>query len=125
MPTFSHSGDSGRTGDIFERTGVQSHDLDDTLVRSVANAMRQHVLLIIAITVLVTTMAGAFAMSRAPHYTSSARVLVRPLPGNALSSDSIASSQQITVAMETEAGLVNSPAVTKLVAKRLNQTVNP
>lgn len=65
----------------------------------------------VATLVVVWLLAGAFVGSHHPTYTSTTTVFLRAVSGNALSASSAASSQQLTVAMETEARLVQSPAV--------------
>jgi Mrp family chromosome partitioning ATPase/capsular polysaccharide biosynthesis protein len=102
---------------------VNNHQTDVTLVQSVTTAIRRHLVFVVASTLVITGGAAAFTLRHPARYASSASVLIRPLPGNALSAGSVASSQQIMVAMETEAGIVNSPAVTGIVSKRLQQDV--
>lgn len=96
---------------------------DDVQPHIVADALRRHWLIIVVVMLLLTGAATAFALIRTQEYTASAKVLVRPVPGNALAPDSATSTQQVTVAMETEAGLVNSPGVTALVSKDLGTEI--
>ncbi|GAB3858923.1 hypothetical protein GCM10028801_19540 [Nocardioides maradonensis] len=71
------------------------------------------------VTVLVGAwlLAGAFLSVHPPMYTSATTVFLMPVSGNALSPSSATSSQQLIVAMETEARLVQSPAVAALAAR--------
>lgn len=63
--------------------------------------------------------AGGYAAghSLAPTYTATTEVLLNPTVGNALSPDSIKSGPQITIAMNTEAALITSPALLDTAAK--------
>jgi capsular polysaccharide biosynthesis protein len=102
---------------------VDSLTHDEVRPHIVSDALRRRWPLVVALTLLVTAAFAALALSRAPSYSSSAKVLLRPLSGNALSPDSSRNAQQVTVAMETEAGLVNSPEVAALVSTKLRTTV--
>lgn len=96
---------------------------DEVRPHIVSDALRRRWPLVVVLTLLVTAAFAALAQSRAPSYSSSAKVLLRPLSGNALSPDSSRNAQAVTVAMETEAGLVNSPEVAALVSRTLHTTV--
>ncbi len=85
----------------------------------VADALRRHAVLIVAVVVALTAAVAALAYTRAPSYESSAKIVLRPLTGNALSDSSATNGQQVVVAMETEAGLVTSPSVTERVNDQL------
>ena len=89
------------------------------------DAIRRRWLPIVLVTLILATLAGVYAAHRPVTYTSTAKVLLRPSPGNALSVDSITTSQQITVAMTTEAALVTSPEVIDLVNKALHSKLSP
>ena len=97
---------------------------DDVRLHIVADAMRRRLALVLVVAFVVTAAVGTYALRIAPQYTSSAKLLLRPIPGNALSPDSAKNGQQMTVAMETEAGLVNSPGVAELVGKELKSVVS-
>lgn len=75
--------------------------------RAVRTRWRDVVIIAGVITLLGLVYAGLGARS----YTATAQVLVDPLQGNAYSSDSLASAQQVTVGLTTEANLVGSPQV--------------
>jgi len=77
---------------------------------SLWRAIRQHAVLILASTLIFTAVAGLFALRRAPTYTATASVLLRPLAGTGLSPELMGTLQQIT-GMTTEAALVNSTPV--------------
>jgi capsular polysaccharide biosynthesis protein/cellulose biosynthesis protein BcsQ len=98
---------------------------DDVRARVVTGALKRHWRLLAAITVLSALGAAGLAHSRGPSYTSAATVLIRPLPGNALSTSTATSNQSTTVAMETEANLVTSLAVTERVNTALKTDVAP
>lgn len=89
----------------------------------VRNALR-HQWPVILVAVLVMAAAGAFVgRGLGAAYNSTSSVLLKATIGNVLSPDSSKSSQQITVAMTTEAELVTSPQVTDLVNKKLGTTI--
>ncbi|KRF13761.1 hypothetical protein ASG90_13045 [Nocardioides sp. Soil797] len=66
-----------------------------------------------------------FSTGGGTTYSSTAAVLLRPIPGNALSPEIGSSSQQSTVALETEAELVNSPSVLDMVNRDLGTDLAP
>ena len=82
-------------------------------------SLRRHVGLILLVTLLVTAVAGAFALTRSVTYTATSSVLLHPAPGNAFSSSATASSQQMTIALTTEAALVDSEPVLELAEESL------
>lgn len=85
----------------------------------VGDALRRYAALIVAVG-LVLGAAGYFLASKQPKvFTGQAKVLIRATTGNSLSPDSATSGQRVTVAMVTEAALVDSPAVADGVAKSL------
>ncbi|HEY6932725.1 MAG TPA: hypothetical protein VI452_04950 [Marmoricola sp.] len=86
-------------------------------VHLLRDAMRRRWLIVLSSTVLVGLAVVALALHSAPQYVSSASVFLQPIPGNALSPDATVNGQQVTVAMETEAGLVDSPEVVSRVAR--------
>lgn len=96
---------------------------DEVQLRVIRDALRHRWPVIAAIVLVVTAAAGVLAFRMSPSYTAQATVLLRPLPGNALDSDSTASSQQIEIAMETEAGLASSPEVAGLVGRPISDRV--
>lgn len=79
---------------------------------------------IVVSTLAVAAAVGAYVFGLAPSFTSTAKVLLRPITGNALSIDTSRNGPQMTVAMETEAGLVSSPGVAELVSKSVGETVS-
>lgn len=85
----------------------------------VRDALRRRWLLVVASAVVVATMVGGLAMHATPKYVASATVFLQPITGNALSPDATVNGQQVTVAMETEAGLVDSPEVVRRVSATL------
>lgn len=101
---------------------IPASEVNANLVR---NALR-HKWPVIVVSVLLLTALGLFAgRSMAAAYTSTTSVLLKASTGNVLSVDSAKSSQQITVAMTTEAELVTSPQVTDLVNAKLGTTIPP
>lgn len=97
---------------------------NDVQLHVVADALRRRFALILAVAVVLTGSVGAYVLTRSPDYMATAKVLVRPVPGNALS-PTISNGQQVTIAMMTEAGLVDSPGVAELVNKKLGSTSSP
>lgn len=91
--------------------------------RLIGDAIRRRWPLIIA--AVVVAVAGMFAATynRSAEYVATSKVLLSPLPGNSLSPDSVSSGQQITIAMQTEAGMVAAPAVNSLVAAGKNPSL--
>ena len=105
-------------------TSLEPVARQDTYLRLLASAVRRHLVLVIAVTLLAVAAAGAYAHHKPPKYTATSTVLPRPAIGNPLSPSIIAASgTQLTVAMETEAGLVDTPAVAALASKSLGRTV--
>ncbi len=98
---------------------MESLPRDDVRLHLVADALRRQLVLILVITIAVAGAIAAYALTRPKAYVATARVLVRPLPGNPLGPNVAANGQQLTVAMETEAGIVSSPGVTQLVSDKL------
>src|SRR3954452_22815978 len=70
-------------------------------------AVRRHVLLIVTVTVGVAVVVGAFTLRQSHGYTATSRVVLKPLVGAGLGPGDVASSTQINVAMQTEAGIVS------------------
>ncbi|CCH79225.1 putative Lipopolysaccharide biosynthesis protein [Nostocoides japonicum T1-X7] len=88
----------------------------------IVHALRRRAVLIITIAMLVAGCGAAYTLMRSPSYTSSTAVLLNPAPGNPLAPGPT-SAQQVTIAMQTEASMVTSPAVTKLVDENLHTGV--
>jgi len=95
-------------------------DLDRTHL--VADAVRRWFAIIVAAAIVFGGLGAYFESHRAVHYTSTARVVLQPAVGNPFA-PSTSSTQQVTIAMQTEAGSVSSPAVTKLVNSELHTSL--
>jgi Mrp family chromosome partitioning ATPase/capsular polysaccharide biosynthesis protein len=91
----------------------------------VSDALRNRLLSIIGITLVTVALAALLAWKWPDSYTSSVDVMLTPSVGNALGPDSSRSGDQINVAMQTEAGLISSSPVAKLVGKAVGSTVEP
>lgn len=63
---------------------------------------------------------AAWFQERPATWSSTSTVLLRPTPGNAWSPEMLVSSQQSTIALATEASLVNSPPVIDAVNGKLD-----
>ncbi|MGI8576925.1 MAG: Wzz/FepE/Etk N-terminal domain-containing protein [Nocardioidaceae bacterium] len=97
---------------------------DDGRALSVTSAVRRHIVWIIVITVVAGLAAIGYAHSAKHPYTATAMLLPNPAIGNPLAPDTSASNgTQLTVAMQTEAGLVDTPAVSALASKSLGKPV--
>ena len=97
---------------------------DDVRLHIVTDALRRRFALIIVVAVAITGVVAGATLIRHRQYAASAEVLLRPISGNPLSPTSTANGQQVTVAMETEAGLVTSPGVVDLVNKKLGTSLD-
>ena len=80
--------------------------------------LRRWAALVLAFAVLGAGAGAVYAASLAESYSSSARILIRPSVGNPFSPDTGSSSQQATIAVATEAALVDSAAVLALASDR-------
>lgn len=98
---------------------------EEVRLRITTRAIRHQAWLVVVVVLVLTAAVGAYSFTRTPSYESRAKVVLRPITGNAFSEESSRNSQQVTVAMETEAGLVSSPAVTDLVSGKLGYLVPP
>jgi succinoglycan biosynthesis transport protein ExoP len=97
---------------------------EDVRLHVVAHALRRRYLLIAVVTLAIAGLAFGAAQQLKPTYTATATVLVRPVPGTPLSpNDATSSGAQLTVAMQTEAGLVNIPAVAALASANAHTTL--
>jgi Mrp family chromosome partitioning ATPase len=96
---------------------------DEVRLHLVRDAISRHWLSILGITLLMTALGVAYTHAGTTSYTAYSRVLIRPIPGNALSDDVTSSTGQVTVAMETEASLISSPEVTELANDKLGKDV--
>lgn len=85
----------------------------------VADAVRRHVLLILACLVVLAAAAAGLGVAMGDSFTSSTKVLIRPTLGNSLSPDTGDSGQQVTIAMQTEALVAQSSGVAKLANAKL------
>lgn len=96
-------------------------------VRSLPRArslIRYHLGVILASVVLTLGLATLYVANLPSTYTASAVILLSPAPGNPLTAESASSSGlQMTVALETEAQLVKTPAVFDLVSRELGRSV--
>lgn len=99
---------------------TESLPRDDARTHVITHALRRFGRRIVLVAVLAGAVVGAYAYLGPHTYKATATVLIRPLTGNALSTQTSASSQSSTVAMETEASLVTSIAVTDRVNDALD-----
>jgi Mrp family chromosome partitioning ATPase len=82
------------------------------------------VLLLLVMLVIGAAAGVAYTGSQGTSYTARSAILIKPLPGNPLSPDTATSNgAQLTVAMATESGLVDIPAVTTKLSTQLGRTV--
>lgn len=99
------------------RAPADGHQPDGPL-----STLRRRWLVVVAMILLAVGLAGAGMTVRHPAYTSTSSVFLSAVPGNALSTQAISNSQQLTVAMQTEASLVRSPGVMTLAAGLLGKS---
>lgn len=92
-----------------------------TPVTFVANALRRHLVLLVVMTLAGAAAGVAVAMRQGLHYTASASILLNPLQGNPFAPDG--RGDQL-VNLETEAQLVRTEGVTKLVKRELRLDVS-
>lgn len=104
-------------GDVVE-PGASTRGLPSLLT-----ALRHHVLALLAVTATVFGLGFAYVASSTPMYTASAVLLLSPAPGNPLTVEETSSSARLTVAMETEAGIVTTPAIADLASEALGRAV--
>lgn len=99
-------------------TGAQSRSVPPLLT-----AIRHHLLALMSVVVLLVGLALAFVATATPMYTASSVLLLSPAPGNPLTPDETASAARLTVAMETESGLVTTPTVAELSSEAMGRAV--
>lgn len=96
----------------------------DSYLGFLSRAVRRHLLLVAVVVLVGVALSGAYVAVTPVRYAATANLLPRPLLGNPLGPDISASSgTQLTVAMQTEAGLVDIPAVGALATQSLGITV--
>jgi polysaccharide biosynthesis transport protein len=98
---------------------------EDVRPRLLGDALRRYWALLLICAVGLGIAASLFAGTRPTTYVASARVLLRPTIGNPLGPDNASSGQQVTIAMQTEATLVDSDAVAALSNAKLSQHWTP
>lgn len=87
-------------------------------------AVRHHPVLVVLVVALALGAAGLLSMTGSKTYTATAVVMLSPLEGSPLSTDSVGgSSNLMTVAMETEAQMVETPAVAANVTEVVGRTL--
>jgi Mrp family chromosome partitioning ATPase/capsular polysaccharide biosynthesis protein len=91
----------------------------------VRDAIRRRWLLVVVMALLFAGAGFALSSTRTTEYTAASRINLRAIPGNPLAAEFTASSQQIDIAMQTEAQLVTSPTVVDLVNQRLGTELEP
>jgi capsular polysaccharide biosynthesis protein/Mrp family chromosome partitioning ATPase len=102
---------------------VESSSSNDVSLHLVAGAVRRGWAVILVMALVLGGGAAWFLTRQAAEYTSTASVLLRPVPGNALSPN-LSNGQQVIIAIQTESALVKSPGVAKLVSNTVGHTVN-
>ena len=102
-----------------------SQVIGDERPQLLSQSLRRYAVVVFILALLGGAAAAAFAASRPEVYSSSSRILLRPSAGNPYSLETGPSGQQVTIAMTTEAALVNSDPVLKLVNGKLTQDLAP
>ncbi|USQ80451.1 hypothetical protein NF556_01945 [Ornithinimicrobium faecis] len=90
---------------------------------SVMTAVRHHVPALLGIVMICLGLAVGFVMTTTPLYTSTAALLLSPAPGNPLTVEETASTTRVTVAMETEGGLLTTPTLVDLTGKVVGRAI--
>ncbi len=98
--------------------------VEDVEPHRLGQALRRFWVVVLVLTLLAAGAAAAYASTRAKVYASSARILLRPSVGNPFNPETGGSGQQVTIAMQTEAALVDSGPVLALVNKTLTPDTN-
>lgn len=83
------------------------------------NALRRNAIVILVLAALGGTLAYQYAASRPDQFESRVRVLLNPTSGNPYSPESGQSGQQVTIAMTTEAEIVDSAGVAAIANEKL------
>lgn len=88
-------------------------------------AVRHHIAMVVATVLALVAGAGIYlVVLHDDAYTSEATVLLNPVPGNPLTPETAAASgTQLSVAMETEAGIVGTPQVAVLASEAAGATL--
>jgi polysaccharide biosynthesis transport protein len=102
-----------------------SQIIEDERPQLLSRSLRRYAAVVLLLALLAGAGAAAYAASRPEVYTSSARILLRPSTGNPYSVETGPSSQQVTIAMTTEAALVNSDPVLSLVNAKMSPDLSP
>jgi capsular polysaccharide biosynthesis protein len=96
-----------------------SQVLGDERPQMLLQSLRRYAAVVLLIALLGGAAASAYASSRPQTYSSSSRILLRPSTGNPYSVETGPSGQQVTIAMTTEAALVDSDPVLRQVNEKL------
>lgn len=87
-------------------------------------ALRHHFWPILITFLVALGLGWAYTAATNSSYTSESVVLVSPVPGNPLTAETAsASNAQLSVAMETEAGIVSTPAIADLASTAIGRSV--
>jgi capsular polysaccharide biosynthesis protein len=100
--------------------GTVSQIIGDERPHLLAQSLRRYAGVVIVLALIGAALSGVYAASRPEVYSSSSRILLRPSTGNPYSVETGPSSQQVTIAMTTEAALVASDPVLQLVNQNLS-----
>lgn len=91
---------------------------------TIRNLLKHQFAIILVAVAVALGVAGLYIANSPARYTSSAVLLLSPAPGNPLTAEAASSSAvQMTVALETEAQLAQTPAVARLVTESLGRDV--
>ena len=91
---------------------------------SLRQVVRHHWPLVALCLVGGAAVAGLYSTTVEPSYTSTAQILLYPAPGNSLTPEAASGSGlQLTTAMETESGIVQTPEVSEYASNELGREV--
>ena len=87
---------------------------DELRPHLLGDALRRYWALIAVCTVALALASALLAAAKPVSYSASAKVLLKPTLGNPLDQNTSGSGSQVTIAMQTEATLVNSDPAAEL-----------
>jgi succinoglycan biosynthesis transport protein ExoP len=116
---------SGAWAPLTKGSPVPQIATEDVRPRLLGDALRRYWAVLLVCAVGLAIAGGLFASTRPTSYVASARVLLRPTIGNPLGPDNATSGQQVTIAMQTEATLVDSDPVAALSNASLTNKWKP
>ena len=75
---------------------MESRTADDGKRVAIGGALRRHAVIVVAVILLGELAAGLFLYKRSPEYVATTKVLLNPIPGNALTTASTSNGQLVS-----------------------------